>query len=281
MPHTVVVIPCYNEARRLQPNAIERFLSGWPAVDLLMIDDGSTDETGLLLGQLAQRFPDRIATHVLACNRGKAEAVRLGMLEAIKREPRYVGYWDADLATPLEAIPRFCQVLDAHPQLQLVMGSRVAMLGRDIQRRFTRHLLGRCFATVVSWMLGVPVYDTQCGAKLFRCNRVLAEILQEPFCSRWIFDVELLARLRRFAPLEQAVHEWPLERWHDVRGSKLRPKDFARAAVELAIIYRRYLWTRTPAEIEPVPLEPSAAAAAGDSDASIATPSDYQERHAA
>jgi hypothetical protein len=82
----------------------------------------------------------------------------------------------------------------------------------------------------------------QCGAKLFRASAELTSILREPFRSRWIFDVEILARImakRRGSPqprMEEAVYELPLQEWHDVRGSKLRPTDFARALSELAVI---------------------------------------------
>jgi hypothetical protein len=158
-----------------------------------------------------------------------------------------VGFWDADLATPLEAIDRLREVLTERPGIEIVFGSRVAMLGRRIQRRPIRHYAGRAFATVVSIVLGLPVYDTQCGAKVFRCTPVLPTLFEEPFLSRWVFDVELIARRIRaeqhdqLPPTAGAIFEFPLEKWTDVPGSKLRLHDFVRATWDVLKIRRVYL----------------------------------------
>jgi hypothetical protein len=103
------------------------------------------------------------------------------------------------------------------------------------------------FATAASLSLGVGVYDTQCGAKLFRATPELERLIELPFLTRWIFDVELLARMsrsRRGGPetqLEDVVFEYPLFDWQDVAGSKVRGRDFAKAAVELFRIHTRYM----------------------------------------
>ena len=161
----------------------------------MFVDDGSTDDTPLVLERLRQRHPRQVCTLRLSTNVGKAEAVRRGMRVALRRQPAMVGYWDADLATPLDAIPRFVDVLQARPELDLVMGSRVALLGRDIRRSTLRHFTGRVFATAASLVLRLPVYDTQCGAKLFRVTPRFQELISQPFRARWIFDVEILARM--------------------------------------------------------------------------------------
>jgi hypothetical protein len=180
-------------------------------------------------------------------NAGKAEAVRRGMLAAFEQDTEAIGYWDADLATPLTVIPEFCEVLRADHRLQMVLGARVRLLGRRVRRRAVRHYLGRGFATCASLVLSAPVYDTQCGAKLFRASEELRACLSEPFCSKWIFDVELLARFLaspRREPswsLEETAYEFPLPQWTDVGGSKVRPRDFLKAFFELSLIYWRYL----------------------------------------
>ena len=126
------------------------------------------------------------------------------------------------------------------------MGSRVKLLGRKIERRRSRHYLGRVFATAVSTILGLDVYDTQCGAKLFRVTPFIRALFQQPFLSRWIFDVEILARLiqaRRGKNLPQAdrvIYEFPLMEWRDIPGSKLGYRDFFRAAWELCRIHNHY-----------------------------------------
>ena len=108
-------------------------------------------------------------------------------------------------------------------------------------------MLGRLFANVASFVLGLRLYDTQCGAKMFRVSSRPATAFEEPFLARWIFDVELFARMQASsfdfgaAPLEQILYECPLEHWEDVAGSKLKATDFLRAPAELVEIYWRYL----------------------------------------
>lgn len=246
--HTcVVVVPCYNEAERLQSDVFRSFALGNPGIQFIFVNDGSTDRTADVLNALQSGVPDGM--RVLECseNRGKAEAVRNGMtfaLGAIK--PEFAGFWDADLATPLDAIPDFLEILENRPGIEMVFGARVKLLGRYIKRNPVRHYLGRSFATIVSTMLRMPIYDTQCGAKLFRVNNELSEVLREPFLSRWIFDVEILARYIRMANgdstgLQTRIYEYPLTVWKDIAGSKIRSKDFFRAFIELGKIYRRYL----------------------------------------
>ena len=157
----------------------------------------------------------------------------------------YTGFWDADLATPLTSIPDLLAKL-ARPEIQMVFGARVRLLGREIQRKAARHYLGRVFATVVSLLLRLPIYDTQCGAKLFRITPEFEQILAKPFLSRWIFDVEILARFisrhkGHRAYVHDAIYEFPLHEWTDVAGSKVGSLDFIKAFGELLTIYRSYL----------------------------------------
>jgi glycosyltransferase involved in cell wall biosynthesis len=245
MVDTLVVIPCYNEAARLPVEDFTRFLADTADVGFVMVNDGSRDGTLGVLGNLAARHPDRVEVLDLQPNGGKAEAVRRGMLHALERGTRYTGYWDADLATPLSSILEFRNVLEARPTVDWVIGARVRLLGRRIDRKLVRHWLGRVFATMASLVLKLPVYDTQCGAKLFRADQALAQVLQARFRSRWLFDVELIGRfvdVRRGegepAPGSRMV-EVPLQAWIDVAGSKLRPFDFVRALWGLGGIWWR------------------------------------------
>jgi glycosyltransferase involved in cell wall biosynthesis len=242
-----VVIPCYNEAQRLNVAAFHQFLQGPDSVRIIFVDDGSKDATLSVLETLCHGFPGQTAIVRCQQNVGKAEAVRRGMLHAIQHfDSETVGFWDADLATPLDAIPRFLHLLDTHPEIAMVFGSRVKLLGRHVQRHPRRHYLGRIFATVVSLLLRLPIYDTQCGAKLFRISSGIGEVLAEPFLSKWIFDVEIIARyLQRYGndptQVERMIYEYPLERWEDVAGSKLRSGDFLTAFADVLKIRRKYL----------------------------------------
>jgi len=236
----LLVVPCFNEAARLDVEAFLRFTEEHPELRLLFVDDGSTDGTGDVLEALRARRPDAVAILHLPTNRGKAEAVRQGMLTGLDTPARFVGYWDADLATPLDALPDFCGVLQERPWIELAVGSRVQLLGREIVRHRMRHYAGRVFATVVSLLLDLRIYDTQCGAKLFRSSDATRRVFAEPFRTRWIFDVEIFARLVRAfrtqggPPVERIVYELPLTHWCDVHGSKLRGRDFFVALLDLA-----------------------------------------------
>jgi glycosyltransferase involved in cell wall biosynthesis len=256
MPKTTIVVPCYNEEKRLDASAFRAFLGDHEDVGFLFVNDGSADSTADLLDDLSRSDAGRLGVLHLERNGGKAEAVRLGLLESARLGADYAGFWDADLATPLEAIPDFTDVLDAHPDVLMVFGARVRLLGRKIERRPVRHYLGRIFATVVSLMLRVPVYDTQCGAKLFRMCPETLRLFEVPFRSRWIFDVEILAKflsLHRSAgtDVESLIHEVPLHRWRDVAGSKVRSRDFVRAAFELWTVRQAYC-RGTPSASAPV-----------------------------
>jgi glycosyltransferase involved in cell wall biosynthesis len=241
---TTIVIPCYNEEKRLDVTRLEEFARGGQA-SLLFVNDGSTDGTLKLLQELAAKTA-AISVIDLAANSGKAEAVRQGINHAAgEEEAVFVGFWDADLATPLAELPRFIRRMTDDPALELVTGARVKLLGRNIRRRVGRHYIGRLAATAISGVLQLPVYDTQCGAKLFRVDERLREVFAEPFLSRWIFDVEIIARYQQRYAAEGksfagAMYELPLDSWEDVDGSKVRGKDFIRAGSDLWKIYRRY-----------------------------------------
>ena len=247
MNHAIVVIPCYNEANRLPVDQFMAFDSDRHGTEFIFVNDGSTDSTFHVLESLRARTPCRYRIHNMTRNAGKAEATRAGLLLAFQENPRYVGFWDADLATPLDAINDFRQVLASNPSIEMIFGARVRLLGRLIQRRAIRHYPGRIFATAASLMLGLTVYDTQCGAKLFRVTPQLQLLFNEPFITRWLFDVEIIARLikaRRGTAMPQAeevIYEYPLHEWRDVPGSKVKPKDFVVAFVELWAIWQRYL----------------------------------------
>ena len=263
---TVVVVPCYNEAERLDVAAFGGLLRRRDDVDLLFVDDGSTDATPAVLDRLHVEDPGRVTVLTLDRNAGKAEAVRQGVLAAIDRGAGAVAFWDADLATPLDALDQFLHVLSARSGLEAVIGTRVQLLGRSIDRHLGRHYLGRIFATVVSLTLGMRVYDTQCGAKLFAVTPDLRVVFAEPFLSRWIFDVEILARLKALAqesgrePLEHRIYELTLFEWRDVHGSKLRARDFATTVPDIARIWWAYLrpgaQTYGPAETLPLKVRP-------------------------
>ncbi len=237
---TIVVVPCYNESRRLRQNDFLQYVEQDEDVAFLFANDGSRDNTLDVLQTLTAKH-ERLLLLDIQPNGGKAEAVRKGVLYAAEHyAPQYIAFWDADLATPLDEISPM--VAWADKGYDAVMGLRLMRLGAQVHRKTMRHYLGRCFATVASMMLKLPVYDTQCGAKLFRADVVRA-LFNEPFITRWLFDVEILARYTQHYGAERAVnkiYEYPLFQWQDVDGSQLKSRDFVKAPVELLKIRRKY-----------------------------------------
>ena len=238
VPQTIIIVPCYNEAARLDQDAFVLAVQQRPWLHLLLVDDGSTDDTLRVLRGLHERMPDQINVLGLEHNSGKAEAVRQGMLSAYDREIDVLGFLDADLATPFIEVDHMVDVLEKQ-DLLMVMASRVALHGRDVQRDLRRHYIGRVFATIASVAVGLPVYDTQCGAKVFRRESVVRDLFSEPFHSRWAFDVEVLERLVRYdrrngtSFAQHRIAEFPLSQWHDVQGSKVKASDGVKAVFEM------------------------------------------------
>jgi glycosyltransferase involved in cell wall biosynthesis len=243
-PELALVVPCYNEADRLDTEAFVRFVTAHPGARLVMVDDGSADGTFEVLERIRAAAPAAVTTLRMPANAGKGEAVRAGILEAIAGNPAIVGFFDADLSTPLGAVDDFLALLRTRPDVEFVLGSRVLLMGRDVKRKATRHYFGRVFATAASLTLDLPVYDTQCGAKMLRVNALTGTLFAKPFRSRWIFDVELIARYLQLpvAPGEPSrrdrLYELVLPAWHDKPGSKLHWYDFAHAMVDLGYIWR-------------------------------------------
>jgi dolichyl-phosphate beta-glucosyltransferase len=239
MQKACIVIPCYNEALRLRLKDFEAFIIGRSGIDFLFVNDGSTDSTLEVLTNFRALYPERVQVLNLSINSGKAEAVRMGVCEAYRENKwEYLGFWDADLATPLDEIPH---LLEQCLTKNLAIGSRMKRLGAMVERKRWRHLLGRVFSTFASIILKLPVYDTQCGAKVFKSS--MGSLFETPFITKWLFDIELLARYRNRFGLEGALKdiiEVPIGSWEEKGGSKLKITYMLKVPFELLRINNRY-----------------------------------------
>jgi len=241
-----IVIPCYNEESRFPLKPFQAFAAANPSIHFLLVNDGSRDRTLEVLNRARQGLENQVDVIDQPANGGKAEAVRTGLLAALGRpDCRYAGFWDADMATPLATILDLVAMLDRRDDILMIFGARVKLLGRFVERRAIRHYLGRVFATTVSIILRLPIYDTQCGAKIFRVTPGTRELFAARFSSRWVFDVEIIARFIRQSGynmpfVEASIYEFPLPEWRDVAGSRVRPHDFFRAFFEILKIHLRY-----------------------------------------
>lgn len=217
-PSLSIIVPAYNEARRLPP-----FLQGTVTYlnqrrlshEILVVDDGSDDHTAQAVERLAQHAP-QIRLIQLSCNMGKGAAVRRGMQAARGTSQLFT---DADGATPIEELARLESALAIGADLAI--GSR-ALAAQDphytVQARWHRSVLGTIFNALVR-RLGIRhITDTQCGFKLFR-RSVARDLFSVTCVDGYAFDLELLyiARQRGYRIAEVPVN------WTDQPGSKVRP----------------------------------------------------------
>lgn len=236
---TCVVIPCYNEVKELKNRVYDGFLKEDTDTLICFVDDGSTDDTYTELKSLEKQYPTKVVVYKNPNNVGKAESVRNGVNFACENyEIKLVGYLDADLATSLEEFSFLTTYIDN--TISFVFGSRIMKLGSTIERKASRFFIGRFIATVISTILDLKVYDTQCGCKIFKKDLAL-EVFNKPFVSRWLFDVEIFNRIVVFYGKEKALTkmlEVPLKRWVDQGDSKVKTSYFFQLWLDLYKINR-------------------------------------------
>tara|TARA_R110002012_G_scaffold281843_2_gene471416 strand:- start:7760 stop:8494 length:735 start_codon:yes stop_codon:yes gene_type:complete len=190
-----IVIPFYNEVNRFNTIDFCEFAIINLHIDWYFINDGSTDTTQILLEKLQTSLPKiNICIISFEENKGKAEAVRNGLLTAYKYKYSHLGFIDGDLQIPLN------QVVHLHEALKLETMS-IALSTRNFEKDFKYFN----FRSVISYSLSLlnkkilnfntQVIDSQCGCKLF-CSNLVPILFERPFISRWLFDIEILLRLR-------------------------------------------------------------------------------------
>ena len=230
-----IIIPFYNEVKRLNYEGFIEIFNSFSQYNFLLVDDGSTDKTIAVLEEFQSKFSS-IKVLKLDKNVGKAEAIRSAVLSLSDTD--FISYYDADLATPFSELDMLIQFSIKNPNYKMVMGARIKLIGNGVKRSLKRHYFGRIFATIVSqFVLKVPVYDTQCGAKVIDYE-IAKQIFEQPFVSKWLFDVELLKRLQKNHDLSEVVKEIPLEKWEEIGNSKIKFSDFLILPFQLLQIYR-------------------------------------------
>ena len=229
-----IIIPFYNEEKRIEIERFHQIFNNYLQYDFILVDDGSTDNTSIILDEFKNKFPN-LTILKLDKNIGKAEAIRAAVLSISNAD--FIVYYDADLATPFSELEKLIQFTVLHQNYKMVMGARIKLIGNGVKRSLKRHYFGRIFATIVSqFVLKVAVYDTQCGAKVIDF-KIAKLIFSKPFLSKWLFDVELLKRLQKIHNLNEVVKEIPLENWTEIGNSKIKVIDFFKIPFELLKIY--------------------------------------------
>ena len=236
-----IIIPCYNESMRLPVNKYLDFLKLNKKVKIIFVNDGSTDKTKNLVTKLFNKFPEQIKILSYEKNKGKGNAVRYGFLYAVRQNMSgNLAYLDADLSTSLQE----CKLLSKkiNDKIKFVFGSRIPKSNNVIKRKFHRFVIGRIIANIISSIIGVSVYDTQCGCKIIH-QKLVKLSFEKAFLSRWLFDVEIFLRLINFYGKDRFLkisREIPLKSWIDTEDSKVRFIHAPRIILDLLIIKKSY-----------------------------------------
>ncbi len=242
MNETLILIPFYNEEKRIDRQAITQATVDHPDLHLLLVDDGSDDQTPQILKKLAEENP-QIEYFRSENNLGKGKVLRKATMEKADQISayEYIGYFDGDLSAPLDYYEVLKTELQNSPQAQMIMASRQPTSDNHLRVKAHRRAIGRLVAGQINKIIGHPFYDTQCGAKLFRTNTFI-DLMQEPFISSWLFDMEIILRLRDMPDtlLEEVIIEQPIDEWEHKDGSKITTSYFPNMLQEMLKISRKY-----------------------------------------
>jgi len=232
-----IVIPCYNEAKRLKIKEFTSFANSHNNFTLCFVNDGSKDNTLECLKKLA-RDCENIIVYDMPENGGKAEAVRMGILHLLSiTEVDNVGFIDADLATGFDDYKNLVSTM-AIENKAMVIGSRKLDSSLDMNRNKFREIASFVVGKFIHSIVGMKIKDTQCGAKVFS-RRIAKSVFAKGFQSKWLFDVEVLIRFRELFGQNRSMNfikEVALSKWEEVDGSKITLKDSIQFPLQLCQI---------------------------------------------
>lgn len=239
---TGIIIPCYNEGKRLNIDAFIKFISTHDKYHLCFVNDGSKDNTMEVLETIQRSASSKVSIVDIKKNAGKASAVRFGSRYLFNRKDiDYIGFIDADLSTDFDDFKSITETLHKNEELMLVYGSRNKCNGQ-IERNLIRCMFSKMVKSIVYFILGLPIQDTQCGAKVFR-RKAIPIAYSNTFLTRWLFDVEIFLRLKKYfgsKEIMNKMYEQPLKRWIHVDDSKLGMKDAIQIPIKLMQIWISY-----------------------------------------
>ncbi|WP_205513324.1 glycosyltransferase [Longitalea arenae] len=242
MPKVSIIIPCFNEERRLKKEPLLQLLHSGADIALILVNDGSTDNTHLLLEEIRKVDEEHVVVITYRENKGKANAVFKGMEHALENHnPAFIGYLDADLSTGVDEFLRLAETAK-HAEADYAFGSRIKMLNHEIYRSVVRHICGRIITTIIDSRYQLSIYDTQCGAKLFS-PEIVKIITRTPFKTRWLFDVEIFLRIRN-AGISAKGLEIPLKKWTHYGNSKISLLSAPQICGELIRLAKNYKITK-------------------------------------
>ena len=227
-----IVIPFFNEEKRLEPrltqsiNYLTTNLN--KPLEIVFVDDGSTDQTLSLLNQTRDRFPHlEINAISYPVNGGKGLAVKRGVLAARGKK---ILVTDADFSIDLDETAKFIEKLE---DADIVIGSKKHLLANTVNhQKMPRRILGKGFTALSNFILGLSFTDITCGFRAFRSEPAKL-LFSKQVMSRWSYDAETLFLAKKF---NYRVCELPVK-WHHIEGSKVSPiRDTIRSLKDLVTI---------------------------------------------
>jgi dolichyl-phosphate beta-glucosyltransferase len=234
-----MIVPCYNEENRISVDYWWELLEINEEISWIFVDDGSGDQTSLLLKKFCT--DDSRSLIRLERNVGKGNAILQGYKFALQKMPNveFCGFIDCDGAFATEDVKNFSTtILNKQTDFEVLISSRVALSGRDIQRKSHRHYLGRIIATLLTYKWQNAPYDTQSGLKVFRNTESFRNAILSDFSTKWFSDIELISRIGVNNGGRIEIWEEPLMSWSDVDGSKLKFRSFPSIVRQIYIARR-------------------------------------------
>jgi dolichyl-phosphate beta-glucosyltransferase len=228
-----IVVPCFNEEKRINISYWKSNVDKFVDCQWIFVNDGSTDNTRLILNQITGENVHHLD---LPTNNGKGNAIRAGFNHVIdfprtcagmtspsKLNFSRIGYMDSDGAFDLSDIQALFALTEEKiklvPPYKVIIGSRVKLAGRQIDRSKIRHYLGRLIATFICLGWEKAPYDTQSGFKIFCLDSTFRDAVNAPFKTSWFFDIELILRLDTLHSV--MIWEEPLMKWNEVGDSSI------------------------------------------------------------
>jgi dolichyl-phosphate beta-glucosyltransferase len=223
-----IVIPFYNESGRIDDDYLNSILS-IKKVDYVFVNDGSTDDT---LAKLS-KFKNKVKIISYENNRGKAEAVRAGLIYASQKGYDLVGYLDSDGAFPYVEVNNFIKFatlkFEQNNDIGVIIASRLRIAGRDINRETSRLIISYVIKFCLFIIFKDKPKDTQSGLKLIRNSSILRDNLVNKFKTRWFFDIELMYYMKSYC----RIYELPVDSWSDIKGSNLSMRSIMYVVADL------------------------------------------------
>ena len=241
-----IIIPCYNESSRLDLKSFIEYAENNKHNILCFVNDGSSDTTRETLAKIKSLEHENVHIYNLTKNSGKAKAVQQGALYLYNETSvKTIGFIDADLSTDFQDYADLLWAMKTNKNLKVIYGSRAATGENEIKRDGIRSIISAVIRLIIFCITRLKIQDTQCGAKVFE-RALIPTLFNEEFKTRWLFDVEILLRLKKEVTIKRFRHiflEKPLTRWVHMDGSKLGMKDalsIPASLIKIGLIYNIY-----------------------------------------